>query len=93
MPKKLWTVTIECQYAVVAETEREAKEYADSALYDVSYVADLADARETTSMIIKGVERPLLPDGWESDCLVYGEEITFDEAWQKYGKKKSSSPT
>ena len=89
MNKKLYTVTVEFQYAVLAENEREACEYANDAMQDTGSMSDCATAHETTSMIFKGVEKPLLPDIWEMESLVYGEEeLTFEEAWKKYGNKK-----
>jgi hypothetical protein len=83
--KKLYTVTVEFEYAVVAESEFEAESWVDMEMRNLSGMDLCPEVRELPT--IKG--KPILPDGWDEDSLVYGdEELTLIEAFKKYGKKE-----
>lgn len=81
--KKLYTVTVEFEYAVLAEDEREAMDYANDALRDV-IVEEYASATETVYMPMGNVKMPQVrrPDDYDDTSLVYGadEDITLAEA-------------
>lgn len=69
--KKPFLVTIEIEYAAMAEDEAEAIEHAREVVSD-SYLTDHCFAQPLAR----------LPDGWEPDSLVYGtdHDMTVQEA-------------
>lgn len=77
--RKLYRVTVEMTYYVVADDEDDAESYIDEAMRDV----DLSD----TSMVFE-VHRGNRPvGGWDLDCLVYGEhdgDLTLRDAMDAY---------
>lgn len=81
--KKLYTVTVEFEYAVLAENEREAKWSASDALRDV-IIEDYASATETVYMPMGNVKVPQVrrPDDYDDTSLVYGadEDTTLADA-------------
>lgn len=82
--KKLYTVTVEFEYAVLAEDERDAMDYANDALNDVS-IRDYAHASPTVYLPQgNGPKAPQVrrPDDYDAESLVYGadEDITLEEA-------------
>jgi hypothetical protein len=83
--KKLYTVTVEFEYAALAEDERDALDYAIDALGDVS-VRDYARATETVYLPGKDSKTPVIrrPDDYDDDSLVYGadDDTTLAEAIQ-----------
>jgi len=77
---KLWTVTVEIEFPVLAETAQDAESYTDEAMRDIGRFQDYARARETE--IYEG--RGVLPNVCDEESdRVYGshtEDITFEEA-------------
>ena len=80
--KRLYTVTVEFDYAVMAESESDAKSYASDACRDLS-IEDHATALRTVNPVpnVKGQFYTNLPD-YDDDSLVYGtdEDLPFGEA-------------
>ena len=84
MTKRLYVVTIEVEFAVMAESEQEAVKFTDEAISDDSNLRECARARP-----LRFVKHPgggeaiaLTPDGWEDDTLVYGTktDLTLKDA-------------
>jgi hypothetical protein len=78
--KRLYTVTVDFEYAVLAENEDDACYYADEALQD-QCAAHFSHATLTVTRLSTGQFAERLPDV-EEDSLVYGseEDVTFAEA-------------
>lgn len=78
---KLWTVTIETDIAVVADTEDDAWEAAEAAMRDMGP----CDHGLRIRRVPPGKRAAI---GWEPDCLVYGpdEDITLGEAERRNGE-------
>lgn len=79
MAKKLYSIRCTFDYAVLAESEREAYRFADKASQDTPL----------DSCCVVLVPDPdgkaLRPMGWDRYCLVYGEDnIKFVEAREAY---------
>lgn len=78
--KRLYTVAVSFEFAVLAENEREACDHANEAARDALY-----DAHVTASLTVRDNGKgPVVspPDGYDDDTLVYGtdEDVTFAEA-------------
>jgi hypothetical protein len=79
--KRLYTVTVDFDYAVLAEDEDEACQYADEALRD-QCAAHFSQATLTVTRLSTGQFVERLPDA-EEDSLVYGDsegDVTLAEA-------------
>lgn len=80
--KRLFTVTVEFDYAVMAESEYDAKSYASEACRDLC-IEDYATALPTVQPVpnVQGRFYTNLPD-YDDDSLVYGadEDLPFGEA-------------
>ena len=82
--KRLYTVTVEFEYAVLAEDERDAMDYAHDALRDVS-IRDYAHATPTVYVPQgNGPRAPQVrrPDDYDAESLVYGadDDVTLEDA-------------
>lgn len=82
MAKKLYTVRVEFEYAVMADDEHEACSYADDVARDFY-------AWDESSMAFE-VKRRTPPDGWKPGALVYGtsDDVTLARAWDLCGVPK-----
>jgi hypothetical protein len=90
MTKKLYNVTVEFEYAVLAEDEYEAAHYAEEAFGDCDASACCL-VSEATPDPTGEVTRP---SGWTDDTLVYGarnEDVTLVQAIEKHVLKKESA--
>lgn len=78
--KRLYTVTVEFDFAVMAEDDVDACGYVYDAMRDVS-IGDCASATPTVSRLPSGRFIERRPDA-EGNSLVYGtdEDMTLDEA-------------
>jgi len=78
--KRLYTVTVEFDFAVMAEDDVDACGYVDDAMRDVS-IGDCTHATPTVSILPTGRFIERRPDA-EGYSLVYGtdEDTTLDEA-------------
>ena len=70
MRKKLWTVNVEYDVHVVAETEEEAVRIAERVIPEGDVEPSLSSALLSTSVA----------DGWVG-CLVYGDKKERDIEW------------
>ena len=73
MEKRPFLVSLEIEYACLAEDEYEAKQFANRVVDDLFGVEDYCDVQDLHRY----------PDGWEEDGLVYHrgkEDITLAEA-------------
>ncbi len=70
--KKLFTVSVEFEYSVMAEDEREALDYADDVVRDMSGLSDSGHATVAVTMKPDGTFSTNLPSGWSREDLVYG---------------------
>ena len=80
--KRLYTVRVKFEFAVLAESEHEARYAAGEASEDGLY--------DATLLVSKTVVRPqaskdvhiAVPSGWDNECLVYGadEDTKFGDA-------------
>lgn len=77
MTKRLYTVTVEFDYAVLAENESDARRYASEAARDALYDADVH-----ASLTVRDEKTIDWPSGYDESTLVYGtrEDVTFGEA-------------
>ena len=78
--KKLYFVSVEFEYPVLAENEHEAMAEAEAASLDLTSLADYAHAKLVT---FKTNGQPTyLPDGYTVKSLVYGVkgDVTLGEA-------------
>jgi hypothetical protein len=78
--KRLYTVTVEFDFAVMAESEYDARSYANEAQRDLM-LDEFAHATPTVRRLSKGQFTENRPDA-EGESLVYGadEDTTLDEA-------------
>lgn len=87
--KRLYTVTVEFDYAVMAESESDAIRTADDAAGDV-YLRECASATLTVQPVptTTGHFYTNLPE-WDDDSLVYGcdEDITLGDAVEAEKKR------
>lgn len=80
--KKLFTVTITYEYAVLADTPMEAEGYATQAMRDGGLVQRVR-ARPTDARSWTDPPGSLIPPaGWDGNSLVFGAvgNVTFDQA-------------
>lgn len=82
--RKLYTVTVEFEYAALAESPDEAKRYAHAAFHDVpiGYCAFAGEAVYLPSHDRTSTPIVRVPDDYDDDSLVYGadEDVTLAEA-------------
>lgn len=78
--KRLYTVTVEFDFAVLADSEVDAKSYANKAIDDL-YLGECTTATLTVYSPGGGIIAENLP-AWDQDSLVYGadEDTTLEEA-------------
>lgn len=78
--KRLYTVTVEFDFAVLAESEYDARSYASEAQRDLM-LDEFAHATPTVSILPTGRFIERRPDA-EGESLVYGadRDTTLDEA-------------
>ena len=77
---RLYTVHVEFEYAVVAESERDACDYANDVAREIPDWNDYAEAH---------VDPKYLPDGWDNEKdLVWGVDgdMTWAQARERYVK-------
>jgi len=90
MTKKLYNVTVEFEYAVLAESADEAMRYAEEALggCDIREFCFVSEAApDPTGEVTR-------PSGWTDDTLVYGSrnaDVTLAQAIEKHVLKKESA--
>ena len=76
MTKKLYTVRVELEYAVMAESREDAMDRRWAR--EESRNVDIADCVTHASAV--SPKHPLLPEGWEGNCEVYNSDgKTWDE--------------
>ena len=83
LKKRLYTVTIEFEYAVLAADSYDAVIYASDALDDV-FVREYAHATETVYLPGKDSKTPVIrrPEEYDDTTLIYGtdKDTTFGDA-------------
>ena len=79
--KRLYIGTIEIEYAVMATSEEEAREFADDAVDDAGPHGMNARVRVAKATVIEGKPVIIPPDGWEDSSLVYG--VDGDLPWSE----------
>ena len=86
---RLYVVNVSFEYAVVAESEREACSFAGAEAHNLLF-DEFADARE--AVVVKRFGKPMPPDGWGADDLVYGADgdMTWAQAVKKYVESENA---
>jgi hypothetical protein len=79
--EKLWIVHVEFEYAALADEAPGAEQWVMQAARD-THLYDCC----TTDVARREKGKPVMPDGWTADCLVYCDEgdVTLAGAFDKY---------
>ena len=81
---RVYMVSVEFQYACVAESRGDAERQIDGVLRS----EDICDA--CTAGPVRFVDgAPTLPEGWETDTRVYNaDDLTLTQALEKHGNSE-----
>lgn len=76
--RRIYTVTVSFEYAVLADSESDAESYVDDVFRDQTHT----DLDMDTRLMRDYKGRYVMPDGWDGRSLIYGtdEDLTLGDA-------------